>query len=120
MKVLTLFCAVLFLAITTPAEAKHPFRTNFVCTTWDAASEAVEYAERGKLAALRARTTNDRSFKCYLADPNMQFTVDKIVHRYWANGVSKAVVLARDPIGAKVFAFGTLYFINSLLHAEDA
>jgi len=120
MKVLTvLFCAALFLGLSTAVRAEHAFTTNFVCLTEAAGLEAVKYDEAGAIDALITRASLDPNFECYKVEMGYAYRAMEIVHTYMADGVRKAMVLSLDGRGREVYTFGVETYVRDLLHLAD-
>lgn len=117
----TLFCAALFTVITAiPSSAEHRANAPYFCTTMEAAMETVRIQKTGDMDALREKAANDESFKCWLLDATIPFVPVELMHQYKVDDLDRGFIKALAPDGTVVYLFGTMDFINWLMHEKGA
>jgi hypothetical protein len=115
-------CASVFtlIAFVIPVQAGHMANAPYFCTTMDAAMETVRLQKAEKMDELRERATYDEAFKCWLAERDTPFIPLELVHQYYAFEAPRGVIKALAPDGTVVYLFGTMHFIDWLMHAQGA
>ncbi len=108
------------MAFVIPVQAEHPASSLYFCTTMDAAMETVRFRKARDTDTLIDKALYDENFKCWFRNTLATFTPVELVHQYRAYDVNHGVVRAIAPDGVEVFLFGTMQFINRLMHQEGA
>lgn len=118
----TLFCAALFflMVFVIPAQAQHPASAPYFCTTVEAAKETSRLQIAGQMDELREKAMSDSDFKCWFNESSVPFVPIDLVYAYEVEGVARGFIAAYAPDKTIVYLFGTMDFINWLLHERGA
>lgn len=118
----TLFCSVTFflIAFVIPVKAEHITGAPYFCTTMEAAMETTRLQQADTLEVLRDRAESDVDFKCWFDNFNTRFYPVELVYEYVAYDALRGVITALAPDGSLVYLFGTMKYIDELLHQTGA
>ena len=116
----TLFCAALFflLVFVIPAQAEHPASAPYFCTTMESAMETVRLQRAEQMDAIRDKAMSKADFKCWFNDFDVPFYPTELVYEYTAFNGPRGMFRALAPDGTEVFLFGTMEFIDHILHQQ--